>query len=98
MNITAEDLKQRIDSGESLNILDVREDWEYEEGRIEGSRHFSLYQIPENGDELSDWIDTEVIIHCKSGKRSLNAQALLQQQGFTKTVNVLGGFEAFKAL
>lgn len=98
MNITAEDLKQRIDSGESLNILDVREDWEYEEGHIEGARHFSLYQIPENGDELSDWKDTEVIIHCKSGKRSLNAQSLLTQQGFTNTVNVLGGFEAFKIL
>ena len=98
MNITAEDLKKRLDSGESLNILDVREDWEFEEGHIEGARHFSLYQIPEKGGLLNDWKEKEVIIHCKSGVRSLKAQTLLKEKGFTNTVNLLGGYEAFKVL
>ena len=98
MNITAEDLKAKISSGEILHILDVREDWEYEEGHIEGARNFTLYNIPTQGEELNDWKEKEVIIHCKSGVRSLKAQTLLQQQGFTQTINLLGGFEAFKIL
>jgi len=98
MNITVEDLKARINAGETLHILDVREDWEYEEGHIEGARNFTLHNIPTQGEELSDWKEKEVIIHCKSGVRSLKAQALLQQQGFTNIVNLLGGFEAFRVL
>ena len=98
MDITAEDLKKRIDLGESLNILDVREPWEYDESHIDGARNFSLYSIPTSGEQLVDWKEREVIIHCKTGVRSKKAQHLLNEMGFTNTVNLLGGFEAFKVL
>ena len=95
-DITVEELKSKINSSEELNILDVREDWEYEEGHIEGARNFSLYSIPENHDELNDWKEKEIIIHCKSGKRSKTAQQILTENGFDNTINLLGGFEAWK--
>lgn len=94
-DITVEELKNKINSGNELFILDVREGWEHEEACIEGSRNFSLYSIPENHDELNDWKEKEIIIHCKSGKRSKTAQQILTQNGFNNTLNLLGGFEAW---
>lgn len=98
MDITAEELKRRIDAGEALLILDVREDWEFEEGHINGARNFSLYSIPTQSADLEDWKEKEVIVHCKSGARSKKAQYLLQELGFTNTLSLLGGYEAFIVL
>jgi len=97
-DITVEELKARIDSNEELNILDVREDWEYEESHIEGARNFSVYSIPENHVKLNDWKEKEIIIHCKSGKRSKTAQQILSQNGFSNTFSLLGGFEAWSKI
>lgn len=95
MDITAEDLKNRINAGEALNILDVREEWEFEEGHIEGARNFTLYNIPTQGSNLEDWKDKEIIAHCKTGVRSKKAQFLLTEMGFKNVLSLLGGYEAY---
>lgn len=93
-NIQVDELKQRLDKGEKLNLIDVREPWEYEEKNI-GARLIPLNTLPEKVGELESLKNEEVILHCKSGRRSANAQKFLQQKGFTKVRNLEGGIEAY---
>lgn len=94
--ITVEELKQRIDNGEQLNIIDVREPDEYTEYNI-GAKLIPLGQIMGMQlDELDDLKDEELIIHCRSGKRSMQACMVLQQVGFSNVVNVIGGAMAWQ--
>jgi rhodanese-related sulfurtransferase len=90
-NITVEELKQRIDSGEKINLIDCREPHEYEEANLRGKLiplgKIQTMQI----EEIEDLKDEEVIVHCRSGKRSVMACLMLEQMGFTNTCNVLGG-------
>ena len=90
-NITVEELKARMDAGEKLNIIDCREPDEYAEFNI-GARLIPLGQIQSmQTEDIDDLKEEEVIIHCRSGKRSVTACLFLEMQGFTNTVNVLGG-------
>jgi len=90
-NISVEQLKGRIDAGEQLNVLDVREADEYAAANI-GARLLPLSDLRNmDADAIEDWKDQEVIVHCRSGKRSIEACMLLETMGFAKTVNVVGG-------
>ena len=93
--ITVEELKARIDSGEKINLIDCREPHEYEEANL-GARLIPLgkFQMMDL-DELENLKDEEVIIHCRSGKRSAMACTILDQMGFQNTVNVEGGILAW---
>jgi rhodanese-related sulfurtransferase len=90
-NITAEELKQRMDNGEALNIVDVREPHEHAEFNIGGILiplgDVRAMQI----DELEELKDKEVIVYCKSGNRSGQAAMLLETMGFSNVVNLQGG-------
>lgn len=95
-NITVEELKNRIDAGEKLHIIDVREPAEYQEYNI-GAKLIPLGKIMGMElDELEDLKDEELIIHCKAGSRSMQACMMLEQAGFTNVVNVTGGVIAWK--
>jgi rhodanese-related sulfurtransferase len=96
-DITAQELKERIDKGEPLQIIDVREPWEYEEYNI-GGRLIPLGDLPGKIDELDELHETEVIVHCKAGARSAAAKAFMLQNGFTNVRNLLGGIMALKDL
>ena len=90
-NITVEELKSRMDAGEKLHIIDVREPHEYAEFNI-GAQLIPLGRIQSMQiDEIEDLKNEEVIIHCRSGVRSVTACLFLETLGFTNTVNVLGG-------
>jgi rhodanese-related sulfurtransferase len=95
-DITSEELKKRQAAGEKLVILDVREGWEYEESRIEGSQHIPLGSLPQRVDELEDFKEGEVIVHCKGGSRSNAAKAFLAQNGFRNVRNLIGGITAYQ--
>ncbi len=94
-SITVEELKARLDSGEKLNLIDCREPYEYEEVNL-GARLIPLgnFQMMDL-DEIENLKDEEVIIHCRSGKRSAMACTILDQMGFKNTVNVDGGILAW---
>ena len=89
--ISVEQLKARMDTGGKLNLLDVREPSEYAEFNI-GGLLFPLGKIQGMQiEDIEDLRNEEVIINCRSGKRSMMACMMLEQMGFTKTVNVVGG-------
>ena len=89
-DITVEELKTRMDNGEDLIVIDVREPYEFEEFNI-GARLIPLNNLPNVIEELEDLKDEEIIVHCRSGARSANAKAYLQSVGFNKVRNLLGG-------
>ena len=97
-NITVEELKRRMDAGEQLNIVDVREPWEYEEYNI-GAKPVPLGLIMGMQlDDLEPFKDKELILHCKAGSRSMQACLMLEQAGFTHVVNVTGGMMAWQKM
>jgi adenylyltransferase/sulfurtransferase len=87
--ITATDLKRRLDAGENLYVLDVREPNEYQINRIPGSTLIPLGELPRRYQELPR--DREIAVHCKMGGRSAKAQDFLKSVGFTNVKNLRGG-------
>ncbi|MBT2624170.1 sulfurtransferase TusA family protein [Bacillus sp. ISL-32] len=87
--ISLEAFKQKVESDEPLNILDVREVEEYEEAHIPGVVHIPLGEVEKRSSELN--IDDEIYIICHSGRRSEMAAQTMKKQGFKKLVNVVPG-------
>lgn len=93
--ITVEELKQKLDSGQKVNLVDVREPNEYEEVNI-GGRLVSLGKVQTmQVEELEDLKEEEVIVYCRSGRRSMMACQILDQLGFKNTYNLEGGILAW---
>jgi sulfur-carrier protein adenylyltransferase/sulfurtransferase len=90
--ITVQELKKRLDNGENLSVLDVREPHEYEFANI-GARLIPLNELPERLAELDR--DVPLAVHCKTGGRSARAVKLLQETGFQNAFNVEGGITAW---
>jgi adenylyltransferase/sulfurtransferase len=86
--ISARELKERLDRGEDLFILDVREPHEYQICNLEGHL-IPLGELPRRVHELDS--AREIVAHCKSGKRSAQAVDFLRQAGFRKVYNLHGG-------
>ncbi|MDF1509401.1 rhodanese-like domain-containing protein [Robertmurraya sp. DFI.2.37] len=86
--ITTEELEQKIENGEELLLIDVREDEEVAQGMIQGAKHIPMGQIPLHLDKLDK--DKEYIFICRSGRRSENVCYYLQEQGY-KVRNMVGG-------
>ena len=91
--ISPQELKRRLDAGESLQILDVREPWECAIVALPGTLNIPLAQVPQRLKELDP--DAELIAMCKSGGRSLRAAEFLQKAGFKRISNLTGGIGAW---
>ena len=92
--ITATELKQRLDKGDDLQIIDVREANELEIAKIPGTVHIPLGQILNRMSEIDP--HRETVVHCKMGGRSARAIAALKQAGFPgNLVNLSGGITAW---
>src|SRR5437879_13580077 len=89
LEITPAELKARLNSGEKLVLVDVREPWEQEICRIEGARLVPLGALAASVNTLPD-VD-EVICYCHHGMRSLDAAAWLRFQGFEKATTLAVG-------
>lgn len=88
--ITPAELKQRLDKGDDIQIVDVREDNEVAIGRIPNSIHIPLGQILGRMNEIDP--NRETVVHCKMGGRSARAIDALQRSGYQgKLVNLKGG-------
>lgn len=95
-NITVEELKARLDAGENVVLVDVREQHEHDEFNIGGKLHtLSKIQMADV-DELEELKDKEVILYCRSGNRSGQAAMMLETMGFTNTKNLVGGMLKWK--
>lgn len=96
MDITTNELKKRQQDGDNDYILiDVREGYEREEFSI-GGRHIPLGELATQIDDLSEHQDEEIIVYCRSGRRSAMAQELLRQAGFKNVRNLEGGMLAWQ--
>jgi len=96
-DITCVELKQMLDNTEEVTLIDVREQWEYDEDNI-GGKLIPLGEIPHRLDELESIKEQEIILHCRTGARSGQAKMFLKSKGFTNVRNLLGGLEAFRSL
>ncbi len=96
--ITVEALKKRMDAGEDLVILDVRNPDEHEKGTIPGARLTPLPELQKVLDDMSELKNREVIVHCQKGGRSSKACVIMKNRGFENPVNVEGGYEAWQKL
>ena len=87
--ISVHDLKQKMETNGVVTIVDVREPFEYEIARIEGSKLIPLGELPDRLDELDR--DRYTVVHCHSGMRSAQAVQLLRREGFANVFNLTGG-------
>lgn len=92
-NITPKELRGRLDAGDRPVLLDVREPWEFDLARIEGSKLIPLSELPERYQELDPQAETVVI--CHHGSRSAYATRALEGAGFAKVLNLEGGLDAY---
>jgi len=92
--ITATELKRRLDNGEDIQIIDVREPVEVAIGRIPNSTHIPLGQVLNRMSEIDP--NRETVVHCKMGGRSARAIDALQRSGFKgNLLNLKGGIRAW---
>ena len=91
LEISAVELKRRLDNGEKLLLVDVREPWENAQCRIEGSVLIPMGSIPSMLQKLDT--DDAVFCYCHHGMRSLDAAAWLRFQGIEKAKSLAGGIE-----
>ena len=95
-NITVEELKTRMDAGEELHLVDVREPYENADFNIGGTLlPLGMIQAMQI-DEIEDWKDKEVILYCRTGNRSGQAAMFLEMMGFGNTKNLAGGMVAWQ--
>ncbi len=87
--ITSVELKRRLDRGDALKIVDVREPNEYQINRIPGSVLIPLGDVPKRQNELDP--NDEIVVHCKMGARSAKAADFLRSVGFKRVLNLKGG-------
>jgi rhodanese-related sulfurtransferase len=94
--ITVEELKQRINKGENIHLLDVREPIENADFNIGGTL-LPLGEIRNMQTEpIDDWKNDEVVVYCRSGNRSGQAAMIMEQMGFKNVKNLTGGMLAWQ--
>lgn len=92
-SINVHELKALIDAKADFQLIDVREQAEFDAANLDGEL-IPLQTVPTNMDKFSK--DKQVVVHCRSGKRSANAIVYLENQGFDNLYNLEGGIVAWK--
>lgn len=92
-SITVQELKAWQDAGKEFQLIDVREPFEFDAAEMGGTL-IPMNSVPANTDQFRT--DCDVVVHCRSGKRSANVIAYLEQNnGFTNLYNLEGGIMAW---
>jgi rhodanese-related sulfurtransferase len=92
-----EEVKKRMDAGEKLNLIDVREDNEWAKGHLPGARHLSKGVIERDIEATIPNRAVELILYCGGGFRSALAGDNLQKMGYTNVVSMDGGWRGWTA-
>ena len=95
LEITPQEVKSRLDRGEKLQLVNVREPWEHAQCRIEGAELIPMGTIPANLQKLDS--DEDVIFYCHHGMRSLDVANWLRAQGVTHAKSMAGGIDRWSA-
>jgi len=91
--ISVHDLKRKRDAREAIQLIDVREPFEFEIARIDGAKLIPLGQLANRLHELKQ--NGQTVVHCHTGMRSAQAVQMLRQTGFTNVYNLEGGIDAW---
>ena len=91
LEITPAEAKQRLDRGEGVLLVDVREPWEFEICRIKGAKLIPMGTVPANLQALDT--DDEIVVYCHHGVRSLDVTVWLRGQGVEGAKSLAGGIE-----
>ncbi len=91
--ITVQELKAKLDRGEKIVLIDVREPWEYNICKIPGAQLIPLGTLATEYKKLDP--NAEIVLHCHMGMRSMDATQFLLQQGFKNAKNLAGGINAW---
>jgi len=92
--ITAEEVKRKLDAGESFTLLDVREPWEFETAKISSAKLMPMGEVPSRAHQELD-PEVRIVVVCHHGVRSMNVTAWLRQEGFEKAQSMRGGIDAW---
>ena len=90
-SITPEQLKLRLEQGEQPVLLDVRDSWEFEICRIDGSQNIPMSEVPQQMSSLNK--EAETIVICHHGMRSFQVGSYLENLGHTRIINLDGGID-----
>jgi rhodanese-related sulfurtransferase len=89
---TVADVKRRLDAGEQLMIIDVREESEFAAGHVPGAKHLSKGVIERDIEATIADLGTELILYCGGGFRSALSADMLQKMGYTNVISMDGGW------
>ena len=92
--ITAEEVKGKLDAGERFMLLDVREPWEFETAKISCAKLMPMGDVPSRAHQELD-PDDHIVVMCHHGVRSMNVTVWLRQQGFENVQSMRGGIDAW---
>ena len=92
--ISAGQVNTMLRQGEKFTLLDVREPWELEKAKIEGSKNIPMGDIPTRANQELD-PEEHIVVICHHGIRSLSVTNWLRQQGFDKTQSIRGGIDGW---
>jgi rhodanese-related sulfurtransferase len=92
--INAEEVKGKLDAGDSCTLLDVRETWEFETANISGAKLMPMGEVPSRAHRELDPED-HIVVVCHHGVRSMNVTVWLRQQGFERAQSMRGGIDAW---
>jgi rhodanese-related sulfurtransferase len=92
--IGPQELKSKMNEDQDFLLIDIREPYEYEEFNL-GGKLIPMGDLLDRIDELEDFREREIVVHCRSGKRSSAACEVLNNMGFEKIINLNGGVVAW---
>jgi rhodanese-related sulfurtransferase len=92
--ITPEEVKAKLDQGEELTLLDVREPWEFEAAHMDEAKLVPMGDVPSRAHQELD-PEAHLVVVCHHGVRSMNVTAWLRRQGFEKAQSMRGGIDAW---
>jgi rhodanese-related sulfurtransferase len=95
--ITLEEVKSKVNAGDSFTLLDVREPWEFETARIDAAKLMPMGDVPSRAHQELD-PEEHIVVICHHGVRSMNVTVWLRQQGFEKAQSMRGGIDAWSRL
>lgn len=93
INLSCQEIKTRIDQGDDLVLLDVRENMEVSFCAIDGSLHIPMGEIPGRLKDLDP--DKQIVVYCHHGMRSMQVATYLKMNGFDTVYNLAGGIDAW---
>ena len=94
--VTVQDVSERLERGEKLQLVDVREESEWMQGHAANAVHLSKGVIERDIEKRFPNTDTELVLYCGGGSRSALAADNLQKMGYTKVRSMVGGFRSWR--